>query len=121
MQINDSSPEVFRIVLRYVYGGDASELVGRLTSKIKDARDIIEAADRYGVVGLKLAMETALVDGLVINLNNVVDWILFADAKTCPLLKEYATSYFSAVAKDIFKDKESKAIGGIDCVHVKQS
>ena len=67
VQINDTSPDVFRIVLRYVYGGDASELEGRLTSKIKDEKDIIEAADRYGIIGLKLAVEMALVDGLVLN------------------------------------------------------
>ena len=51
--------------------------------------DIIEAANRYGGVGLELelAVEAELVEQYAVNMNNVVEWILFADAMTCPLLE----------------------------------
>ena len=73
-------------------------------------RELIEAANRYGVVGLKLAVETALVETNIITMDNVVDWIVFADAKTCPLLKEHATNYFSVMAKDIIKSETWKKL-----------
>ena len=40
---------------------------------------------------------------------NVADWIQFAHSKTCPLLKEYALSYFMARYRDVPKaDSYSK-------------
>lgn len=71
-------------------------------------KDVIEAANRYGVIDLKLAVETALVELLVITVQNVMDYLLFADAKTCPLLKEYAVSFFVARASDLLTSTESK-------------
>jgi len=71
-------------------------------------KDIIEAANRFGVVDLKLAVETALVELLVITVQNVMDYLLFADAKTCPLLKEYAISFFVTRASDLLASEESK-------------
>ena len=119
VSIKDTTPQVFRIVLRYIYGGGASEAIDTLNSYNEDndenARDklgkeIIEAANRYGIVGLKLAVETALVKRCVVDMENAVDWILFADAKTCPLLKEHATNYFSVMAKDIIKSETWKKL-----------
>ena len=104
--IKDTSLEVFRIVLRYVYGADLPD-----ESVLKEiGRDIIEAANLYGVIDLKVAVETELVDLLVINMKNVVDWLLFADTKMCPLLKEYAISFFVTRAADILNLESSKRL-----------
>ena len=46
-------------------------------------------------------METTLVKSLVITMRNAIDWLLFAEAKVCPLLKEYAISYFVTRADDL--------------------
>ena len=121
LAIKDTTPEVFRLMLRYIYGADASETIGLLNvgrinpvgaaeRRTKLGKDIIEAANRYGIIGLKLAVETALVERCVITIDNVVDWILFADAKTCPLLKEYATNYFVAHATDVLNSDSSKKL-----------
>ena len=79
---------IFRVILRYVYGGDVPDSV-----TVDMAKDIIIAADRYEVAGLKLAVETTLVEALMLNGDNFSEWLLFADAKNCPLLKEQATNY----------------------------
>lgn len=57
---------------------------------------------------MKLAIERVLVCECVIDKKNVCDYILFADAKTCPLLKEYAISYFLLYANEIMKSDRSK-------------
>jgi hypothetical protein len=41
------------------------------------------------LVNLKLAVETDLVRHRVLRKGNVADYILFADAISCALLKEY--------------------------------
>ena len=120
VQIRNTTPEVFRIVLRYIYGGDASDVIDALNLEKKIVvsnlqrdqfgKGIIEAANRYGVVGLKLAVETALVERHILSFETFVDWILFADAKMCPLLKEYATNYFSSRVKDILNSKKSEKL-----------
>ncbi|KAL7539388.1 hypothetical protein ACHAXR_009239 [Thalassiosira sp. AJA248-18] len=43
-------------------------------------------------------------------MHNVVDWILFADAKTCALLKEHAKCYFAARVNDVLAQEESKKL-----------
>ena len=68
---------------------------------IGTGKDLIIAADRYGVPGLKLAVETTLVEALMLNSRNCADWLLFADLMTCPLLKEQAVSYFVFRAADL--------------------
>ena len=76
----------------------------------KMSREFIDAADRYGIVGLKIIVETALVKRHVMNIDNVADWILFADAKNCSLLKEHAKNYFLVMAKDVLKSKASEKL-----------
>lgn len=106
VQINNTNAEVFRLVLRYIYGGSAP---GEDETK-KWGKKLIDAANRYGIVGLKMAVETTLVECLEIRGFNVVDWLLFADAKTCPLIKEYATSLFTVRAKDLLASNESSKL-----------
>lgn len=70
VSIKDTAPEVFRIILRYIYlGGDASEVIDRLRDFDELGNDVIEAANRYGIVGLKLAVETALVEQCVVEMR----------------------------------------------------
>ena len=112
--IFDTSPEVFRHVLRYVYGGSAPRV--EVIEKI--GIELISAADRFGVVGLKLEVEATFVQYGFISISNVVDVMLFADAKTCPLLKEYSLSYFVARAKDILQlESSSKLKESADLMH----
>ena len=73
-------------------------------------KEIIDAANKYGISGLKLAVETVLVESLVITKGNVADWLIFADAKICPLLKEQAVAYFVSRPEDILNSDSSKQL-----------
>ena len=101
--IDGTTPTIFRHILSYVYGGEvpSQEIIQ------KQGIEILGAADRYGVVGLKLAVEDMIVRSGVVSVLNVVDFLLFADAATAPLLKEYCISYFITRAKDILKSKSA--------------
>jgi speckle-type POZ protein len=81
--INDVKPEVFRHLLYYVYGGEITdeEFVGH-------ERDLINAADKYGVTNLKLEAEVWYVNNKDITIDNVIDTLLYAHAMNCALLKE---------------------------------
>ncbi|KAL7553933.1 hypothetical protein ACHAWF_017290 [Thalassiosira exigua] len=106
--IRRTSAKVFRIVLHYIYGGDTFD---QNSLKIM-GKEIIEAANLYGVIDLKIAAEIALGESLVINMFNVVDWLLFSHEKQCDLLKEYATTFFVARATDLLSLESSENLWG---------
>ena len=81
--INDIKPAIFRHVLCYVYGGSVPEEYLKTHAKA-----IIEAADKYSIVNLKLEAEAAYVKFTIITIDNAMDNLLYADAKNCALLKE---------------------------------
>ena len=81
--INDIKPEVFRHLIRYLYGR------GLVVDEcITFAKDLIDAADKYGVINLRLEAEVWYVHSATISAENVIDNLLYADAKNCALLKE---------------------------------
>ena len=94
--IQDLSPDMFRMLLRFIYGGEIppkAVLMG-------NSRAIIRAANEYGCTGLKLAAEAELArDGIATE--NAAELILFADATNCALLKEVAMEYFVANAEAV--------------------
>ncbi|KAL7501050.1 hypothetical protein ACHAWT_009205 [Skeletonema menzelii] len=81
--ITDVKSEVFRHLLYYVYGGEISyeDFEGL-------EKELICAADKYGVTNLKLEAEVWYVNNEKITIDNVIDKLLYADAKNCALLKE---------------------------------
>ena len=104
--INDTSPTIFECILRYVYGGEVpSDDVIK-----KHDIELLKAADRFGVVGLKLAVESSIIRLGIVNVQNVVDFLLFSDCLTLGLLKEYTLSYFVTRDKDIFKTKSASRL-----------
>ena len=81
--ITDVKPDVFRQMLYYIYGGK----LGNASLKAH-AKDFIDSADKYGVVGLKLKAEAFYVTSTTITMDNAIDNLLYADSKNCALLKE---------------------------------
>ena len=63
--------------------------------------EIISTADQYEVIRMKLEIEALLVTSRVINVANVVEYLLFADGKNCALLKENAMSFLVARLDDV--------------------
>ena len=53
-----------------------------------NAKEIVDAADKYEVVGLKLEAEASLVAPTTFTMENVMDNLLYADSNNCALLKE---------------------------------
>lgn len=63
-----------------------------VTSKVQDleanARPLINAADKYGIVNLNLEAEASYVKSTGSTVENIIDNILYAESKNCALLKE---------------------------------
>ena len=88
IEITDVSPEVFRHLLYYIYGGKISN-----DDMKTNAKDIINAANRYGVATLKLEAEACLVESTTFSLDNVMEHLVYADSINCALLKEAAMDF----------------------------
>jgi hypothetical protein len=88
IQINDVTPDIFRHLLSYIYGGKVSD-----DDMKSHAKGIIEAADKYGVVNLKLEAEACLVEATTFTIENVMEHLLYAESKNLALLKEVSMDY----------------------------
>jgi len=88
VSIADVTPDIFRHMLYYSYGGKVSADI------LKDnAKDIINACDKYGLVQLKLEAEAAYVKSTEFTVENMMDNLLYADSKNLAFLKEAVTDY----------------------------
>jgi len=94
--VHDVKPKVFRHLLWYVYGGTVSNVALKA-----NAKDIIDAADKYSIVGLKLAAEAALVESTNITVENVIDNLLYADSKNLAVLKEAVVDFLVDNGKEV--------------------
>ncbi|KAL7456982.1 hypothetical protein ACHAWC_008440 [Mediolabrus comicus] len=93
--ITDIRPHIFHLLLYYVYGGSVPEDELRA-----NAKDIIDAADKYSIVNLKLEAEAAYVKANDITMDNAMDNLLYADAKNCALLKEAVMNFLAENSSD---------------------
>ncbi|KAL9189145.1 hypothetical protein ACHAXT_011635 [Thalassiosira profunda] len=99
VEIQDTSLEAFHVVLRYVYGG---EIPGRDIIKSMGI-ELLGAANRFGVVGLKMELEAMIVQLGVVTTSNLVDFLLFADATSCAHLREHCMAFFHTRARDVLR------------------
>jgi hypothetical protein len=88
IEITDVSPEVFRHLLYSAYGVKISD-----EDMKTQTNEIIDAANRYGVVNLKLEAEACFVKDTVFSLENAMEHLLYAESMNCALLKEAAMDY----------------------------
>ena len=101
IHISDVKPEIFHHILNYVYGEKVPEIELKA-----NAKDVIDASDKFGVVGLKLEAEACYASSITLSTDNVLDILLYADAKNCALLKEVVMDFVVENGKDII-DKVS--------------
>eukprot|EP00956_Cyclotella_meneghiniana_P005122 scaffold6381_cov69-Cyclotella_meneghiniana.AAC.2 len=88
--VDDISEVTFKLLLKFVYAEHRPSDEEILDNR----RALIDAANRFELPNLKMAVEHVLVRERILTRKNVSDYILFADAQSCPLLKEYAITYF---------------------------
>jgi len=81
--INGVDPEVFKMVLYFCYGGKVSNY-----ELAANAKAIMEAADRFGIVNLKLQAEAVLTEQTEITVDNMLDNLLYANSKNLALFQE---------------------------------
>ena len=87
-------PEIFKHLLYYCYGGKITE-----EDLQTNAKNIIEAADRFGVINLKLEAEACYADTLELTLDNIIEVVTYADSKNLALLKEHCMDFLSSANK----------------------
>ena len=102
--INGVEPEVFRMVLYFCYGGTIEE-----EELAANAKAIIEAADRFGIVNLKLQAEAVLTEQTDITVENLLDNLLYANSKNLALFQEKIMDFVAEngdeiVGKVLFDD-----------------
>ena len=99
IEIDNVSPDIFRLLLSYIYGMTISNDNMKL-----HAKEIIDAADRFGVTSLKLEAEASLVNNTAFDIKNVKELLLYADSKNCALLKEAAMDYLLEHKESVCKN-----------------
>eukprot|EP00956_Cyclotella_meneghiniana_P016031 scaffold25077_cov48-Cyclotella_meneghiniana.AAC.7 len=87
-------------MLKYVYGKD----IGAFYWKDR-AKQVLDAAVKYGFTELKSFAEAWHVKNLQNNFtkDNVVDELLYADGKSCPLLKKFAMDFINEHGVEVIK------------------
>ena len=88
VQITDVKPDIFQKMIYYLYGGKISDEYLE-----PNAQSFVDAADKYGVVGLKLEAEAAYVKFTTLTVDNILDNMLYAYSKNLALLKEAVMDY----------------------------
>lgn len=93
------SPKTFEAVLLHIYGYNIPDL-GKDVAFVKD---IIEVADKYGIISLKLVAEVCYASKLSLTLENVVEHFLFAESKNCAHLKEKTVDFIIENTAEVTK------------------
>jgi speckle-type POZ protein len=98
IQITGVSPDVFHLLLFYMYGGKVSD-----NDMKSHARGIIDVADRFGVSSLKLETEAYVVQATTFTMENVMELLIYAESKNLALLKEAAMDYIVENKSEVIK------------------
>ena len=95
--IDNVSPDVFRLILSYIYGMKIAN--DEMKSHARE-----NAADMFGVVNLKLEAESFIVEDTTFTTENVKELLLYAESKNCAYLKEATMDYIIENKADIMDD-----------------
>ncbi|XP_031634236.1 BTB/POZ and MATH domain-containing protein 6-like [Contarinia nasturtii] len=85
-------PEVFKIVLEFIYKGQLSDWKEKME---KHADDLIKAADMYGIHGLRNKCEKYIIRAGKINVHTACEYFILADTRNAPKLKATALKFIS--------------------------
>jgi hypothetical protein len=96
IHIQGIKPSTFRSFLRFVY----ADVVPNSEDFQKEARELLDVADRFGCKGLKLLAEAELVES-GITVDTAADMLILADAKNCAMLKEAAIAFYASKPTEV--------------------
>jgi hypothetical protein len=105
------SPATFYTLLYYIYGGKITDILEDEYLEA-NARELIDVADRFGVINLKLEAEAHYVESITITTDNVVELLLYADSKNCALLKEATIDFMAENAVKVLEKVSLKDVPG---------
>ncbi|EJK45265.1 hypothetical protein THAOC_36123 [Thalassiosira oceanica] len=100
--ISNVRPEIFKHVLYYCYGGKIDE-----EDLQSNASEILEAADRFDIVNLKLEAEACYVETVELTVDDIIETITYADSKNLALLKEHCMDFLGRADKAEVAEKVS--------------
>jgi len=116
--ITGVSPHIFLCLLRYAYGDNIPEELWTMNTSrtsvggvscTSSAMELLDAANRFGVVGVKLLAESKVVQS-DIAVDTASDLLLYADSNDCALLKEKVVDFFLLHAEQIRKTPEFQKV-----------
>eukprot|EP00956_Cyclotella_meneghiniana_P024126 scaffold48121_cov54-Cyclotella_meneghiniana.AAC.6 len=101
--ISDVEPDIFETMLKNVYGKDICATYWK-----EHAKQILDASGKYGFAKIKSVAEVWHVNNLkdTLSVDNVVDELLYADGKNCPLLKKSTMDFILEHGEEVI-DSES--------------
>ena len=89
VEIPNISSATFEVLLFYIYGGKRANF----GEDIAEVKNIIDAADKYAVINLKLDAEVWYIMTTEFTTDNVIQHLQYAESKNCALLKEAAVDF----------------------------
>ena len=99
----------FEALLRYIYGYNVLH-VGKDIVRIQE---ILETADRFDVVNLKVEAEALLISSISLDIENAIDHYLYAESKSCAALKEKVLLFIVKNLDDIYASNKVQDIPGL--------
>ena len=97
VEVVDVAADVLEKILRFIYRGDIWDLK-------EGAADILVAAEKYALVGLKEMCEESL--GVHMTVGNVLDMVELADLHNATMLRAMALRFIGENAKEVSAQKE---------------
>jgi len=95
--LDDTDENTFRVILESIYTGKMQTQL----ATVEEGKHIIVACDKFGCIDLKLNVEEMLTEKYTIS--NAMDLLLFAEAHTCPILKEKVMNKYRLSPKDVME------------------
>lgn len=103
--IKDVHPKVFRLLLRYIYGGEITAAEWK-----NHGKDLIAASDKYDLANIKIEAEWWYVKHIKFSPADVVEVVAYAAKMNCFLLKEAATNFIVANVDEVLSSGTVKDI-----------